>query len=126
VTGISTVAGVQLQQWSCWGGPNQQWYLRPTGDGSYEITSLNSALAMAVQSGSGNDGAPVIQSPYDGSSNEKWLLEPTSSGYYQLVAENSGKCLDVTGGPGATADGVPVQQWTCWGGTNQQWLLAPL
>jgi hypothetical protein len=126
VTGVSTTAGTQLQQWSCWGGPNQQWYLTPTADGSYEISSLNSGMAIAVQGASSSAGAPVIQSLYDGSPNQNWLFEPTSSGYYQLVAENSGKCLDVAGGPGATADGIPVQQWTCWGGTNQQWSLAPL
>jgi hypothetical protein len=125
VTGSSSTQGVQLQQWSCWGGPNQQWYLTPTGDGSYELTSLNSGMAIDVQAIGNDNSAPVIQWPYWGGPNQKWMLEPTSDGYYQLLAENSGKCLDVSGGPGATGDGVPVQQWTCWGGTNQQWALAP-
>lgn len=45
--------------------------------------------------------------------------------YFQIRAQHSGKCLDVTGGIGATGDGVPVQQWTCLGSgqLNQLWQL---
>jgi hypothetical protein len=40
-----------------------------------------------------------------------------------IVAKHSGKCLDITGGPGATQDGAPAEQWECTGATNQSWTL---
>jgi hypothetical protein len=125
VTNISTDPDGPLQQWTCWGGPNQQWMLTPTGGGAFKATSINSGMTVRVSDNSAADGAPITQHPYEDMPNEKWVLAPTSDGYYQVVAQSSGKCLDVSGGPAATGDGVPVQQWTCWGGVNQQWQLAP-
>jgi hypothetical protein len=40
-----------------------------------------------------------------------------------LVAQHSNKCLDVTGGPGATQDGASLEQWPCTGQLNQSWTL---
>ncbi len=48
------------------------------------------------------------------------------TGYVNVVAKNSGKCLDITGGPSATASGIPVQQWTCVNGTNQAFEFTPV
>jgi hypothetical protein len=50
-----------------------------------------------------------------------------SSVPYQLRAAHSGRCMDVTGGTGATANGVAVQQYDCLGPsqTNQQWTFTP-
>ena len=45
------------------------------------------------------------------------------SGWVSVISKNSGKCLDVMGGPSATASGVPLQQWTCVGGLNQEFQL---
>jgi outer membrane protein assembly factor BamB len=125
VTDISTQPNAPLQQWTCWGGPNQQWMLTPLGGGAYEITSLNSGMALNVANNSLDDRALITQYPYRDTPNEKWVLAPTSDGYYEVVAQSSGKCLDVSGGPAATGDFVPVQQWACWGGANQQWTLVP-
>jgi hypothetical protein len=125
VTNISTQPGALLQQWTCWGGPNQQWMLTPTGAGAYEVTSINTGMAVNVSYNSLADGALIAQFPYENTPNEKWVLAPTSDGYYQVIAQSSGKCLDVNGGPGATGDGPVVQQWACWGGANQQWMLVP-
>ena len=126
VPGASVTAGIQVQQWLCWGGTNQQWLLMPTGYGYYQITSVNSQMSLGVAGMSTGDGAPVLQQPYGGGTNESWQLQPTSDGYYQIVVQQSGKCLDVTGGPNAVQNGIQVQQWLCWGGTNQQWQLVPL
>lgn len=38
-----------------------------------------------------------------------------------IVAKHSGKCLDITGGPGATQDLADAEQWECTGATNQSW-----
>ena len=128
VAGISKAPGARVFQWDCWGGPNQQWILTPTVDGSYEITSVNSGLALEVQGGPNVlwNGGTMGQWPYWGGSSQQFQLIPTDSGYYEIVARNSGKCLDVNGGPAAIADGATVQQWDYWGGTNQQWKLVPL
>ena len=40
-----------------------------------------------------------------------------------IVAKHSGKCLDITGGPGATQEGAPAEQWECTGATNQSWTI---
>lgn len=125
VAQISKAPDAPLQQWTCWGGPNQQWMLTPTGGGAYRMTSINSGMAVRVWNSSPVDGAPIRQDPYTDKPNEKWVLAPTTSGYYQVVAQSSGKCLDVNGGPAATGNGAGVQQWTCLGGTNQQWKLVP-
>ena len=127
VTGSSLIPGTLVIQWTCWGGANQHWKLNPLSDGSYEITSANSGMALDVSGGPAavSDGVPVLQWPYWGGTNEKWKLQSTSDGYYELIVESSGKCLDVTGGPGATADGIQVEQWTCWGGDNQKWQTIP-
>jgi hypothetical protein len=42
------------------------------------------------------------------------------TGWVNVISKNSGKCLDITGGPGATWAGDPAQQWDCWNGYNQQ------
>ncbi len=39
------------------------------------------------------------------------------------VAQHSGKCLDVRGGPTATADGARIEQWSCSGLSNQAWTV---
>ncbi|WP_395835627.1 RICIN domain-containing protein [Archangium violaceum] len=40
-----------------------------------------------------------------------------------IVAQHSNKCLDVRGGPTATADGALIEQWSCTGEANQAWTL---
>lgn len=128
VDGISKNQGALVHQWDCWAGPNQLWDFSANSDGTYQITSVNSGMALDVNGGfsATGDGAVVIQWPYWGAPNEKWQVQPTSDGYYQLVPQLSGKCLDVTGGPGATGNGVLLEQWACWGGDNQKFKIVPL
>lgn len=127
ISGVSKSPGAVLLQWSCWGGPNQQWDLAANSDGTYQVISVNSGMSLDVAGGPSvtSDGANIVQWPYWGGSNEKWQIQPTSDGYYQIVAQSSGKCLDVTGGPGATQDGALMEQWSCWGGDNQKFKLVP-
>ncbi len=128
ISGISKNPGSILQQWACWGGPNQQWDLSQNSDGTYQITSVNSGMSLDVAGGPSatSNGIHVTQWPYWGGSNEKWQLQPTSDGFYQIVAQHSGKCLDVVGGPQATQNGVLMEQWGCWGGNNQQFQIVPV
>jgi hypothetical protein len=127
VKGASLVKQTPVVQWSCQDGANQKWRLSENEDGSYEIVSIHSGMALDINGGptAVANGALAIQWPYWGGKNEKWKLQSTSDGYYSLVVEHSGKCLDVHGGATATGDGVTVDQWTCSGHDNQKWQLVP-
>jgi hypothetical protein len=50
-----------------------------------------------------------------------------TSAPYNLRAAHSGKCLDVVGGPGATANGTGLQQYDCLGAAqaNQMFAFTP-
>ncbi|WP_075736946.1 RICIN domain-containing protein, partial [Streptomyces acidiscabies] len=76
VNGFSSTAGLQLQQWTVTGGTNQQWYLRPTGDGYFTIVSHDSGLAADVNGQSKNDGAAVVQWTANNGANQQWQLTP--------------------------------------------------
>lgn len=122
VTGLSTAAGADLQQWTCWGGNNQKFRFMPV-QGGYQITAENSGLQLDVMGGptATQNGVRIIQWPFWGGSNEIWRVQSTSDGFWSIVPLNSGKCLDVRGI--SIDDGAPIQQWTCWGGDNQKWQL---
>jgi hypothetical protein len=122
VTGISTVPGAFLQQWSCWGGANQAFQFAQV-QGGYEVSSKNSGLQLDVAGGSTFtfDGDNIIQWPYGGYTDEIFQLNPTSDGYYTITPLSDGKCLEVAGA--STADGAQIVQWTCSGADNQKWQL---
>ncbi|MFD9357284.1 RICIN domain-containing protein [Streptomyces sp. NPDC060031] len=76
VDGYSSAVGLQLQQWKSTGGTNQQWYLRPTGDGYFTIVSHDSGLAADVYGWDTSDGAKVVQWTAGGGANQQWQLVP--------------------------------------------------
>jgi hypothetical protein len=121
VAGISKQPLAPTQQWSCNGGPNQQWVFAPVGDGSYTVTSVNSNMVLDVLGGPSSvaAGARLIQWPYANGSNEKWKLQQVSGGDITMTVENSGMCATVSGGVTATYDGAPMVQSPCVGADNQ-------
>ena len=127
VDGESTASGAGLQQWDCWGGPNQKWTFSPLGKSAYEIISVNSGLSLGIKGGPAatQNGIALQQQVWNGGTNQQFQMQKQSDGYYQIVPVSSGLCLDVSGQ--ATADGARVQQYSCWGGANQHWaaVLAP-
>ncbi|WP_410643579.1 RICIN domain-containing protein [Amycolatopsis sp. lyj-346] len=58
------------------GATNQQWYLRPTGDGYYTIAGYESGLVADVHGNSTADGAAVVQWTATGGTNQQWQLIP--------------------------------------------------
>ncbi len=116
--------GDPAQQWTCWGGTNQEFQFTPV-TGGYKITVKSSGMQLDVTGGSTatQNGARIIQYPYWGGSNEIWNLVPTSDRYFNIVAKSSGSCLDVRGA--SKVNGAAIQQWTCWGSDNQKWTLVP-
>jgi uncharacterized repeat protein (TIGR03803 family) len=121
IFGASTDAGAPAIQWTCHGGPNQQWRLEPAGGGAFRIIARHSGQALDVFGALVDDITPIIQWPVHGGDNQAWTLEPTSGGYVRIVARHSGKALDVEFA--STDDGARVIQFTPHGGANQEWLL---
>ena len=121
VSGGSTDAAASVIQWTCHGGPNQQWRLEPAGGGAFRIIARHSGQALDVYGALLDDVVPIIQWPMHGGDNQVWTLEPASDGYVLIVARHSGKAMDVEF---ASADeGARVIQYLPHGGANQQWLL---
>ncbi|MFD2937587.1 RICIN domain-containing protein [Spirosoma flavum] len=88
---------------------------------TYSIVAKHSGKALDVTGSATNDGAKVVQWPFQGSTNEKWVLTALSNAYYSIKAVHSGKVLSVSGG--ATYDGVPVVQWSNDGSDSKQFKL---
>jgi glucosylceramidase len=131
---IGTLAAITPSATASAGGhattvSQRQLALEVTGN----IEAAHSGRCLDVTGGitaTGN-GVPIQQYDCLGSTatNQIWTFqnEIDTGGYvfYNIVATHSGKCLDVTGGTGATGNGVPIQQYTCLGSaqTNQQWRI---
>lgn len=101
--------------------------------GPVRLIAQNSQKCLDVTGGprATGDGVPVQQWDCLSSrpANQLWDLRPTGDGLsIYITARHSGKCLDVTGGPGATGNGVFVQQFTCLpdrDNRNQRWAANP-
>ncbi|WP_235502567.1 RICIN domain-containing protein [Kitasatospora sp. Root187] len=76
VNGYSQTVGLQLQQWTSSSGTNQQWYLRPTGDGYFTVVSHDSGLVADVYNWDSGDNAKVVQYTSGGGANQQWQLVP--------------------------------------------------
>ena len=120
-----TADGTQLQQWAC-GAPdqaNQNWQLRPVGDGHYQVVNRHNLRVWDVDGGAGAtaDGVRVHLWSYTGNTNQQWRAEPAGSGGHRFVARHSGKCLTVDGS--STADGARLSQRPCDGSAAQSFRL---
>jgi len=69
----STSARVAVVQASCTDGTEQDWQLRPAGNGN-ELVNRNSGLCLDVAHASTTRRAPLIQYPCYGGTNQQWNL----------------------------------------------------
>lgn len=74
VPGGSTYAGVQLQQWGCWGGHNQQFRFVNLGNGYQFIIARNSDKCIETAGGSYAHAAPIVQNSCWNGANQQWYL----------------------------------------------------
>ena len=121
VSGASTDPAAPVIQWTCHGGPNQQWRIEPDGAGAHRIISRHSGQSLDVYGALVDDLAAIIQYPAHGGDNQLWRLQVSSNVYHRIIAKHSGKAMDVEGA--SLDDGARVIQYTLHGGTNQEWLL---
>jgi beta-glucanase (GH16 family) len=118
-----TTNGSIVLQWTCGSAQyNQEWQLRPTDSGYYNVFVRQApTLGWDVTGGPGATGNGVKVQLWaiggSGGTNQQWMPVALGSGYYKFVARHSGRCLDVPGSSRAT--GVQLQQWDC-NGTGAQ------
>ncbi|MFE2558366.1 RICIN domain-containing protein [Streptomyces sp. NPDC059352] len=73
--GASTTHGEPLDQWTDTDSPNQWWDLVAAGtSGHYHLVNRASGLRVAVENGSTNDGARIVQVPADSSAGQEWEI----------------------------------------------------
>ncbi|APE25421.1 MULTISPECIES: RICIN domain-containing protein [Streptomyces] len=122
VNAFSTADGTRIQQWTDQNTANQQWRLRPTGDGYYELVNRNSGKVLGIAGDATARAAAAEQQTDRPSASQEWRIDEVSgSGAVTFTSRRSGQVLDVSGG--STADGAAVIQYPGHGSTNQQWKL---
>ncbi|WP_411109533.1 RICIN domain-containing protein [Streptomyces sp. c-19] len=122
VNAFSTADGTRIQQWTDQNTANQQWKLRPAGNGHYELVNRNSGKVLGIAGGSSAPAASAEQQTDSSSPSQEWRIDGVSgSDAVTLTSRGSGQVLDVSGG--STAEGAGVIQYPGKGSTNQQWRL---
>ncbi len=121
VEGVRTDNGVNVSQYDCHGGKNQQWKLIPRGQDYYMIVAAHSNKCLDVAGVGTHDGANIQQWECHGGDNQLWKIMPKDSGYSLVVAKHSNKCMDVAGA--GKHNGANIHQWNCHYGNNQQWKI---
>jgi hypothetical protein len=125
-----TANGSLVRQAACTREPKQLWRLRSKASASnlFEVINVPSHRCLDVTGGpqGTQDGNLIELWNCNGTTNQAWSMTSTevpATRATQVVARHSGKCLDVTGGPGATQPGAPIEQWRCTGARNQDWTI---
>ena len=119
VTNQSADSGAPIQQWTWWGGWNQQFTMEPTDSGYVRLRARNSGKVLDVAGISSDNGARIIQWDWWGGWNQQFLPEVYGIGEIKLTARHSGRSLDVK--DFSVNDGAPIQQYDWWAGANQRW-----
>ncbi|MED5620931.1 RICIN domain-containing protein [Ideonella sp. BN130291] len=120
----ATQDGARIIQWACNGASNEDWTLVSDGNGHVSLVARSSNKCVQPAGGGTANETKLEQASCNGSAQQLWTVRPKASGgRYEIVHLNAGRCLDVTGGPAATADGVVTELWDCTGEANQSWAL---
>ena len=118
VTSSSTSDGANVQQYSYWGGENQQWNVTDTGNG-YKIENVNSGKVLDVSGASTSAGANVQQYTDYGNDNQRFDIHDQGNGQYHIQPRHSDMAVEVENA--STSDGANVQQGGWSGGSHQLW-----
>lgn len=122
----AAAVGVVVQQWHNQRAKDQFWRLVRVGNTPYyRIINSFSGKALAVQDGSKQDGAHVIQvKPEAGKVSQQWRFDDAGGGAYWIVNRNSGSVLDVLGDDTNSDNGGTIDQWHRQDkAKDQRWLL---
>jgi hypothetical protein len=114
-------AGNRIQQRTCDGSPQQQWFLQVLGGNfkgignhpNYHIVNRMTLQCLDDMNGDTNNRNPVQQWTCNTSSTMTWgLFELDNPLGDSVVNDRSGKCLDVT--DGSLQDGARLQIYNCF------------
>ena len=101
-------------------GINQTWQLTQNRDGSWNIISLATWLALDCPGGSNAENLGMIMWQPHRKPNQRWMIDEQSDGSYKIWNQESLLALD---GAGCTDNNGPLVQ-TAWnGGASQRWIL---
>lgn len=93
-------------------------------EATYRIVSVFSNKILAVNGGSQDDDALIIQDTWRNWRHQLWkfeALKDEDEGYYSIRSASSNKCLDVIGSN--VNDGARIIQYTCSQTSNQKWKI---
>lgn len=93
VAGASTANRANVQQWGYGGGIHQQFVLRQTSYGDWNIEAQHSGSMLDVAGNSTDDGGNIHQHSANGYSNQRWQFNRLSDGTYQIRSVRSGHLL---------------------------------
>ena len=121
----ATANGVNVFQYGTDNQNNRLWDIQPVGDGYYQLISVYSGKALAIDTNPATNGGHseatvngvnVFQygTSEDEDDNRLWKIEEADEGYHVLINRQSGRALDVY--QASKVDGANVQQW----GTGSQ------
>jgi hypothetical protein len=99
------------------GGHNQQWELKPVGEGYFNIVAVHSGKYLSFS------GTSVEQYSPTGDDDQKWRFEPLEDGCYEIVNKQTNLCLSVANG--STAAGAKVLLHEYAAADSERWRLRP-
>ena len=125
-TNFGQLQGQQMQQWYCTAGyPSQVMQLTPYNLTSYFIIMDENQQGLAIQYGSTNNGAPIVNYQVGTGSYQTFNISAVGSGYYTFSPLSStGQTVDVGGA--STSAGAALVEWPYFGGSNEQWSFTPI
>ncbi|MEH0416218.1 RICIN domain-containing protein [Streptomyces sp. B21-083] len=112
--------GSVVQQYTCNGTVNQQWSLRSTGGGYFQLVVASSGRCMEVVNSDQSNNAVVQIVDCNGGYNQQWATQTsTHAGWPRLAARHSGKCLQPLNEN--TGDRTQQVQFDCYTAWSQEW-----
>ncbi len=101
------------------------WALKPTSGGLFQIANVRSGLVAAVEGGSFQPGAKIVQQPAQGisSGNDQWWVVKNADGTYSFYNHNSNQALGVAGAE--VSAGTHLAQSYADDSVSQRFTLVP-
>ena len=98
------------------------WHLSGVGDLNWDDDTMHALTQVTGDNFEAVDESSLMVDPNSaeasGSDSSSGSSE-VPTGWVYVISKLSGKCLDMTGGAGATFNGDPAQQWSCLNTANQ-------
>lgn len=103
------------------------WHLSGVGDLRWNDDEMHALTRVTGDHFEAVNETSLMIDPNSGQARQP-VAKPVPTGWVNVISKNSGKCLDITGGPGATWQTAPAEQWACLGSrqTNQIFQFRPV